>query len=116
ERIQGTPEGVIVEMTGLNGRGNESRERFILEEMRDEVELLVHEAQAVEDHGLDRMAGGHHTHARGLLSGVITDLSDAECVEHPCDEAEVIQDLRTVRLRLWRDVRAVRWSHSLLLL
>src|SRR5262249_38183177 len=88
----------------------------LLEEMRHEVELLVHEAQAVEDHGLDRMAGGHNTHARVLLSGFINDLSDAEFFKHPFDQAEVIQDLRTVRLRLWRDVRAVRWSHSLLLL
>ena len=44
ERIQGTPERVIVEMTGLNGRGNEPREQFILKKMRDKVELLVHES------------------------------------------------------------------------
>ena len=115
ERIQGTPERVIVEMTGLNGRGNEPRERFILKEMRHEVELLVHEAQAIEDHDLDRMAGGHNTHARVLLGSFINDLSDAELFKHPCNQTKVIQDLCTVRLRLWRDVRAVRWSHSLLL-
>ena len=44
ERIQGTPEGVIVEMTGLNAWGNEPRERFILEKMGHEIELLVHES------------------------------------------------------------------------
>ena len=115
ERLQGTPERVIVERTGLNGRRNEPRERCILQEMRHEGALLVDEAQAVEDHGLDRMAGGHNTHARVLLGGFIHALSDAEFFKHPCNQAKVIQDLCTVRLRLWRDARAVRWSPSLLL-
>ena len=85
ERIEGTSEGVIMAMAGLNAGGNKARARFMLEKMGAEIELLVHEAQAVEDHGLDRMAGGHHPHARVLFGGLIKDLRDAECFKHPCD-------------------------------
>ena len=31
QRIEGAPEGVIIEMTGLNAGGNEARERLVLE-------------------------------------------------------------------------------------
>src|SRR4029450_737573 len=41
EGIEGTPEGVIIEMAGLNAWGNEARDRLILEEMGHEVQLLV---------------------------------------------------------------------------
>ena len=41
ERIEGSPERVIIEMAGLNAGGNEARDRLIVEKMGDEVELLV---------------------------------------------------------------------------
>jgi hypothetical protein len=85
ERIQGTAKRVIVEMTGLNARSDETRERLILKKMRHEVELLADEAQAVEDHRLDRMACGDNPHFRVLLGGLINDLSDAEFFKHPRD-------------------------------
>src|SRR5262249_59595659 len=58
EGIEGAPEGVIIEMAGLNAWGNEPRDRLVLEKMGDEVELVVEKAQTVEHHGLDRMGGG----------------------------------------------------------
>ena len=70
-------------MTGFNAWGYETRERLILKKMGDEVELLVDEAQAVEDHGFDRMADGHNPHFWVLLCRVIKDLSDAEFFKHP---------------------------------
>src|SRR5918911_3177847 len=83
--------------------------------MRDKVQLLVEKAQPVEYHGFDCMASGHNTHFRVLLRRVINDLSNTEFFKHPRDQTQVIQDLRTVRVRLWRELRAVRWSQSLLL-
>jgi hypothetical protein len=115
ERIEGPPEGVIIEMAGLNTGGNQTRDRLILEKMGDEVQLLVEKAQTVEHHGFDGMASGHNTHFRVLLRRLINDLSNAEFFKHPRDQTQVVQDRRTVRLRLWRALRAVRWSHSLLL-
>jgi hypothetical protein len=35
QRIEGAPEGVIMEMTGLNAGGNETRERLMVEKMAD---------------------------------------------------------------------------------
>jgi len=102
-------------MTGFNAWGYEPRERLILKKMGDEVELLVDEAQAVEDHGFDRMADGDNPHFRVLLGGFVNDLGDAEFFKHACHEAQVIQDLRTVRLWLRWDIRAIRWAHTLLL-
>ena len=115
EGIEGAPEGVIIEMAGLNAWGNEARDRLILEKMGDEVELLVDKAQTVEHHGFDRMAGGHNPHFRVLLGGLINDLRDAEFFKHARDKAQ--GDLRPAcgTVAAWRDVRAVRVSHSLLL-
>src|SRR5215468_10611583 len=62
EGIEGAPEGVIIEMTGLNAWGNEARDGLILEKMGDEGELLVEKAQAIEHHGFDRMPSGHNPH------------------------------------------------------
>ena len=72
----------------------------MLEKMGDEGELLVDKAEAVEHHGFDGMASGHNTHCRVLLRRLINDLSNAEFFKHPRDQTQVIQDLRTVRLRL----------------
>jgi hypothetical protein len=90
EGIEGAPEGVIMEMAGLNAWGNEARDGFILEKMGDEVELLVDKAQTVEHHGFDRMAGGHNPHFRVLLGGSINDFSDAEFFKHARDQTQVI--------------------------
>jgi hypothetical protein len=107
ERIQGTPERVIVEMAGFDARGDEASGWFILKKMWHEVELLVDEAQAIEDHGLDGIACGHQAHFRVLLSGLINDLGDAEFFKHARNQAKVIYDLRAVWLRLRLDVRAI---------
>ena len=107
EGIEGAPEGVIIEMAGLNTWGNKARNRLIVEKMGDEVELLIDKTQTVEHHGFDRMAGGHNPHFRVLLGGSINDFSDAEFFKHARDKAKVIQDLRAVLLRLRRDIRAV---------
>src|SRR5205809_5147062 len=45
EGIEGTPEGVIIEMARLDAWGNETCDRLILEKMWDEVERLVDKAQ-----------------------------------------------------------------------
>src|SRR5262249_28063031 len=81
QRIERTPERVIVEMACLNARSNEARDRLILEKMRHEVELLIDKAEAVEHHSFDRMAGGHNPHFWVLLGGSINDFSDAEFFE-----------------------------------
>ena len=90
ESIEGAPEGVIIEMAGLNAWGNETCDRLILEKMGDEVELLVDKAQTVEHHGFDRMAGGHNPHGRVLLGGSINDFRDAEFFKHARDQTQVI--------------------------
>jgi hypothetical protein len=64
QRIQSAPEGVIIEMTGLNAGRNEASDGFILEKMGHEVELLVEKAQTIEHHGFDRMAGRHNPRFR----------------------------------------------------
>ena len=90
EGIEGAPEGVIIEMAGLNAWGNEARNRLILEKMGDEVQLLVDKAKTMKHHGFDRMAGGHNPHFRVLLGGAINDFSDAEFFKHARDQTQVI--------------------------
>src|SRR2546427_3920009 len=102
-------------MAGLHAWGKEARERRIVEKRRDERALLMEKAEAVEHHGLDRMAGGHNPHGRVWLGGAIHACRDAEFCKHACDQPQVISALGAVRLRRGRDVRAVRVSQSLLL-
>ena len=90
ERIQSTAERVIIEMARLNAWGNEARDGLIVEKMGHEVELLIEKAQAVKDHGFDRMTYSHNPHFRVLLGGSINDFSDAEFFKHPRDQAQVI--------------------------
>lgn len=100
ERIEGTPQGVIVQMAGFDRRSDEPRGRFILEKVGHQVQLWVHTAEPVEDHRLDRLACGHETHFRVLLGRLIDDLSNAEFVKHARDQAQGISDLGAVRW--WR--------------
>jgi hypothetical protein len=102
-------------MTGVHGRSAEARERLVLKKMRHEGALVVDEAHAVEDQRRNRMAGGDHPHGRVLLGSFVKDFSDAEFCKHPRDQTQGIEELRAVRLGLWRDVRAVCVSHRLLL-
>jgi hypothetical protein len=90
EGIEGAPEGVIIEMAGLNAGGNETGDRLMLEKMRNEVELVVNKAQTVEHHGFDRMASGDNPHFRVLLGGSINDFRDAEFFKHARDQTQVI--------------------------
>src|SRR5262249_54754130 len=90
EGIEGAPEGVIIEMAGLNAWSNEARDRLILKKMGDKVELLIDKAEAVEHHGFDRMAGGHNPHCRVLFGGSINDFCDAKFFKHTRDQTQVI--------------------------
>src|SRR5262249_44439997 len=115
EGIQSTAERVIIAMARLHAWGNAARDGLMVEKMGHEVERLIEKAQAVQDHGFDRMASSHNPHFRVLRGGSINACSDAEFFKHPRAQAQVISDLGTVRLWLWRDGRAVRWVHSRLL-
>jgi hypothetical protein len=90
ECIQSTTERVIVEMAGLHTWGKEPRERLIVEKMGHEVKLLVKKAQAVKDHGFDRMAYSHNPHFRVLLGSSINDLRDTQLFKQLRDQAQVI--------------------------
>ena len=49
------------------------------------------------------------------MGGLIKDVANAEFVNPPRDTPQMIQDVRTVRLRWWWESRPGRWSQSLLL-
>jgi hypothetical protein len=92
-------------MFGFNQAGRqESRGRVILEKPRHQVQLLVHKAEAVEDHRVDGMAGGDEAHLRVLLGRLVNDFSDAKFVKHACDEAQMIQDWAAVA------VLSIHWA------
>jgi hypothetical protein len=98
EGIQGTSEGIIVELCGGNAGRNESVGGLILEEPRDEGARLIDKPQAIEPHRFDGFTHGEVPHFRVLLGRTIEDVAKAEFVEHASNKAEVVQDLATV----WR--------------
>ena len=54
ERIEGTPERALVQRAGFSSRSDEPRDRFLLEKVGSQGQVLVHKAEPVEDHNLDR--------------------------------------------------------------
>jgi hypothetical protein len=68
----------------------------MLEERGNEGERLLDTPQAIAHHRFDGFPNGQVTHCRVLLGGVIQGVTDAECVEHASDKAELIQTLTMV--------------------
>ena len=93
EHIQGTSQRVIMEMLGLDPGGDEALRRFILKKHRDEVELLVHKAEPMEDHRFDGAAHGDDAGLRCVLHGPVQYVTNAKFVKHPGHETEMVQDL-----------------------
>src|SRR4029453_17851728 len=105
ERIHGPSQRLVMEMLGGNAWGNEPLGRFVLEKHRDQGELVMDKAQAVEDHRFDRITAGHNTLLRVLGCGAVNHLAEAQFFKHPGNEAEMIQDLTAIwlvhRVLLW---------------
>jgi hypothetical protein len=96
EGIQGTPEGVIMEWCRGNAGRNASIRRRSVEESGNQSARVIDTPQAIEPHGFDRLTSGEVPHCRMLLGRLLEDVANAECIAHPSDEAEVVQDLVTV--------------------
>jgi len=96
QRIEGAPQGIIVELLGGHARRNEAVGRLILEEHGDQIEGLMDKAQAVEDHGFDGFSYRQVSRLRVLLGGLIQDVANAQFGEHPGDQTSVIQNLALI--------------------
>jgi hypothetical protein len=96
QQVQGTSQGVIVEMLGLDPGGDKARRRFILKKPRYEVELLVDKAKPIEDHGFDGVTDGDNTGLRHMLYRPVKHVANAQFIKHPGHEPEMIQDLTPI--------------------
>ena len=96
EGIQGTSEGIIVELSGGNTGRNEEGGGLILQEPGDEGERVIDKPQAIEHHRFDGVTHSEVPHVRVVLGRSIEDVTNAEFVEHASDKAEVVSDLATV--------------------
>jgi len=81
---------------GFYARGHEPLGRFVVKKRRHEGELLIHETQAVEHHGLDGGAHGHNTGLWILLRGLVNDRANPQLFEHLCNKTRVIQHFTAV--------------------
>jgi hypothetical protein len=98
ERIQRPPSRVIVEVLGLSTWGNEPVGGLVMKKPWDQVELLIHKAQAIEDHRLDGMAHSDNPGLRVLLESPVNDGGNAKFLEHPGHQAKMSQDLTAIGL------------------
>src|SRR2546421_6196802 len=86
ERIQGSTEGIIVELCGSHTGRNEAGGGLLLEEPGDEVEGLIDKPQAIEHHGFDRLPYREVPHFGVLVGGLIEGVANAEFVKHARDK------------------------------
>jgi hypothetical protein len=93
ERIQGPPSRILIEVGGFNARCHKPVGRLVVKKHGDQVELLVHKAQSVEDHCLDGMTHGDKPGLWVVLGGLVNDVGNPEFIEHPGHEPEMVQDL-----------------------
>jgi hypothetical protein len=91
----GAPQRVIIAVLGFNPWGDEPMGRLIPTKHWYEVQLLIDKPQAVEDPRFDHVAKGHGPRLRGPLGRAVKDTANAECVEHPRHETQMLQDLTT---------------------
>jgi hypothetical protein len=96
ERIQRASQRVIMEMLGVDPRGNEARRGFVLNKHGHAIELVMHKAQPLADHGFDGAAPGDKPGLGGLLRRAVKDVANAQCVAHPSHETEMVQDFTPV--------------------
>lgn len=94
--IEGAAESIVVEVFRLYARADKTLRGLGLEEGRHEVEALVDEAQAVEDHSFNRLSDRNNPFVEVLRDGLVDLLPDLEFVVHGGDEAEVIENLALV--------------------
>src|SRR5262245_15962463 len=83
--------------------------------MRDAGERGLKNAQTVEPHGVDRMAGGAKPPCGGWLGGALTACRDAEVCTHARAQTPVLENWCAVRVRLGWEGRTIRVSPTLLL-
>jgi hypothetical protein len=94
ERISRPAERIIMERWSVDQHGSQkSRGRFVLEKPRHQRELLVHKAEAVENHGFNSIARGHDGRFWMVSGGTVNDLTKAKFIAHPCDQAPMVEDL-----------------------
>jgi hypothetical protein len=92
-RRPGAPNGLIRAGRGCDPRGDAPVGRLGRKKSGHAVQLLGHNAPAVEDHGLDGMADGDHARLAVLPGGLVNDGAAAKCITPPGHQAEMIQDL-----------------------
>jgi hypothetical protein len=68
----------------------ESRERFVLEKPRPQLELLVHKAEAVEDHRFHGSTRRHNPRFWLVSGGTVNDLTNAKFIQHTRDKAQMV--------------------------
>src|SRR5262245_22390746 len=90
EGLQGAPEHVIIEMGSANARANEPLWGFVMKKARDQVELLIHKAQPIEDHRFDGLAEGDGALGGILGNDAVNDCPNPQFLIHSCYKAEMI--------------------------
>jgi integrase len=98
EGIQGTTEGIIIELFRGDAGRHESRGGLMLEAPGDEIERLVDTPQAIEHHRVDGFPDGEVSQFRVLWCRLVYDVAHAKLINQARDEAKVIEDLTAVGL------------------
>jgi len=89
EGIQGTPQGVVIELGRGHPRRNESRRGLIMEEAGDQIKRMIDKPQAIEHHRFDSLLDSEVSHFWGLLGRLIENCTDTEFIEHARNKAEM---------------------------
>jgi hypothetical protein len=95
--LQGAPESLIMAGVGVARWRQPPVSGVVVKNHRAHVEVVVHNASAMEDHGLDGVPDRHTSPLGVVRRPWVDDAATTAFVEHASDQAEMVQHVATVR-------------------
>ncbi len=90
EGRQGSSQGIIIALCRAHAGRHQPSGGLMVEQTGDQIQGVVDKPQPLEDHRFDGLPDGEVPHCWVLLRCLIQNVTNAACIEHASDKAEVL--------------------------